>query len=802
MAARKAAGGRRSADAGRTREVLLTTAAGEPAAGQPPAAGPPRPPSPPAGGGRYGGYGYGGYGPAEAYEADDRHVLDYLRVLYKRRWLAGAVFLVVALTAFITAVTATPVYEATARLQIETDTPNVVNFEEVIVETRFAMRSEYYRTQYEILRSRALARTTMNRLGLWDDPRLRGESAGFNPIGLAFSALTLPLRLFAAAPPPAPPGGTPAAETRAQSVAIDRFLARLDVVPVRDSRIVDVTFSATVPALTADVANALAQAYIDQDLAFRNASSRDASDWLHQRITEQREAVESADLAVQRYREAHGAVSLDDRQNVVAQELADLNAAATQAAAQRIAREARYREMQAVRHEPPALDRFPEILGNDFIQQQKTRLAELQRDEARLAEELGDLHPDLIGVRSGMAAAEARLRDEVAKVVDSVRTEFEVARNEERELRAALDRRTAAALALDRAGIEYGVLAREAESARRIYESLLQRADETDVTGELRTTAIRIVDAAETPLRPSRPRRGRTLLFGIFGGAFFAVGLVFFVEYLDGRVKTPADVRTHLGQPYLGMLPKIALKDPDRTRFLKDADRTRFRLGSPVPENFAAAIRTIRTGLFFSSTEEGCRSVVVTSAEPGDGKSALACNLAIAIAQSGQRTLLVDADLRRPQVHEYWEQERAPGLSDVMVGQAKADAAVRETMPAGLSVLTAGRQSPNPTELVASRRFETFVASQHEHYDWIVFDAPPVLPIADATIVAHAVNHVLFVVDAEATHRRTAVVALERLTAAGANVAGIVLNKVDLDAHPYYYSQYYRRDYRRYYQRT
>ena len=768
-------------------------------AAPPPADGPPAPGDGGRGRGGYGGYGYGGYGygaygPAWAYEADDRHVLDYLRVLYKRRWLAAAVFLVVALSAFLSAVTATPVYEATARLQIETDAPNVVNFEEVIAESAFAMRSEYYRTQYEILRSRALARTTMDRLGLWVHPVFDadGDGAGSDPVGWVLGALTLPLRLFAA-PPPAPPGGTPAAETRAQSVAINRFLIRLDVVPVRDSRIVDVTFSATVPVLTAEVANALAQAYIDQDLDFRNASSRDASDWLQQRIGEQRQAVESSELAVQRYRETHGAVSLDDRQNVIAQELADLNAAATQAAAQRIAREARYREMQAVQHDPPALDRFPEILGNAFIQQQKARLAEFQREEARLAEELGDLHPDLISVRSAMVNAEARLRDEVAKVVDSVRTEFEVTRNEERELRAALDRQTAEALALDRAGIEYGVLAREADSARRIYESLLQRADETNVTGELRTSAIRIVDAAEMPLRPSRPRRGRTVLFGVFGGAFLAVGLVFFVDYLDGRVKTPADVRSHLGQPYLGMLPKVALKDPDQTRF---------RLGSSVPENFAAAIRTIRTSLFFSSAEEGCRSVVVTSAEPGDGKSVMACNLAIAIAQSGQRTLLVDADLRRPQLHEYWEHERAPGLSDVMVGQAKADAAVRKTKMAGLSVLTAGKRSPNPTELVASRRFETFVASQREHFDWIVFDAPPVLPIADATIVAHAVNHVLFVADAEATHRRTAVVALDRLTAAGANVAGIVLNKVDLDAHPYYYSQYYRRDYRRYYQRA
>ena len=734
--------------------------------------------------------GYGGYGPVWAYEADDRHVLDYFRVLYKRRWLGGAVFLVVVLSAFIWAVTAPPIYEATARLQIETDAPNVVNFEEVIAENP-SRRSEYYRTQYEILRGRALARTTMDRVGLWDHPAFDGaESTGFNPVGIVLGALTFPLRLFATAPPP---GGGASDETRAQSEAVNWFLARLDIVPVRDSRIVDVTFHSTIPALTADIANALARAYIDQDLDFRHASSRAASTWLQQRIAEQRGQVQLSELALQRYRETHGAVSLDDRQNVIAQELAGLNAAATRAAAERIAREARYREMQAVQDDPLALDRFPEILRNVFIQQQKTRLAELQRDAARLAEELGDLHPDLISVRSAMANAETRLREEVAKVVDSVRTEFEITRNEERQLRAMLDRQTEAALALDRAGIEYGVLAREAESARRIYESLLQRADETNVTGELRTSVIRVVDAAEVPLRPSRPRRGRTLLFGFFGGVVLAVGLVFFVDYLDDRIKTPDDVRTHLGQPCLGMLPKVDMDD---------SDSTWFRSGSVVPENFAAAIRTIRTSLFFSSAEEGCRSVVVTSAEPGDGKSVLACNLAITIAQSGQRTLLVDADLRRPQVHGYWEEDRAPGLSDLLIGQAETGTAIRKTTIPGLSVVTAGKESPNPTELVASRCFETFLASQRERVDWIVFDAPPVLPIADATIVAHAVNHVLFVTNAEATHRRTAAAALERLTAAGAHVAGIVLNKVDLDAHPYYYSQYYGRDYRRYYQRA
>ena len=737
--------------------------------------------------------------PGTTYEPDGRHVLDYVRVLYKRRRLGCAVFLIVFLCALIYAVTATPIYEATARLQIETEGPDVLSFREVVPQQRWAMRTEFYRTQYEILRSRSLARATMDQLELWDHPLFAGAARGtFNPIawtiGMARRTVELPVQLVASALAPPPAAGARAdRETRAESAAINRFLARVQVVPVRDSRIVDVRFSSPVPTLSAEVAGTLARAYIDQDLAFRLSSSQDATGWLRQRLEQQRREVEAAELAMQRYRETHGAVSLDDRQDVVGQELADLNEAATLATTGRIAREARYREMAAVQDDPEALDRFPEILGNAFIQQQKLRLSDLRREESRLAEDLGDLHPDLVSIRSAIRDAEVGLRSEIAKIVDSVRTDFEIARSQEVQLRAALQRQTDEALALDRAGIEYNVLVRDADSARRIYESLLQRADETGVTSDLRTSAIRIVDDAETPLWPSRPRRGRMLLFGFLGGLLAAVGLIFTVDHLDNRITTPEDVREFLGQPCLGMLPSVGAEG-------SEAPGGRWRLGTGAPENFASAIRTICTSLFFSSAVEGCRSVVVTSAEPAEGKSVLACNLAIAIAQSGQRTLLVDADVRRAQVHQYWEQEQEPGLSDVLVGRAEVRAAVRNTDVEGLWMVAAGTESPNPTALLASSRFESVLAELRENFDWIVFDTPPVLPIADATICAHGASHVVFVADVGKTTRPTAAGALERLAESGASIAGVVLNRVDLDGHPYYYSQYYQRSYRRYYQ--
>ena len=716
------------------------------------------------------------------YESDGLQFRGYLRVLYRRRQLAAAVMLVVSLSAFIYAVTATPIYDATVRLQIETQAPNVLSFGEVVGETSHVARSEFYRTQYEVLRSRSLARKTMDSLSLWDNPVIVPiAEGGFNPLRSVTSWVS-DLR--------EPEAGLVVDPSRAESRALDTFLGSLIVNPVRDSRIVDVTFSSPDPSLSATVANTLAQAYIEQELAFRHESSREATDWLWERLADQRRAVETAELAMQRYRESKKSVSLDDHQNVIGQELADLNEAATRAATERIAKEARFRELASLQDDAEALGRFPDIVGNAYVQEQRSRLAELRREESKLAEDLGDLHPDLISIRSSIRDTEVGLRVEIAKIVDSVRTEFEIARNLEAQLNDALQQQTDEALALDRAGIEYGVLSRDAESARRVYESLLQRADEMGISSELQTTNIRIVDEAETPLQPSRPRRGRTVLFGLLTGLFCSFGLAFFVEHFDDRLKTPEEVKRILGRPCLGMLPESDLIGSDG----------HLRIGSAAPDQFAAAVRVICTSVIFSSASDGCRTVVITSSEPGDGKSILSCNLAVALAQTGSRTLLVDADLIRSNQHLLWEQEATPGLSDLLTKQADNDGVVRETGVDGLWLMTAGTKTPNSTALMASNRFASLLSGLREGFDWIILDTPPTLPVTDATICARIATQVVFMVDAESTSHRAAAAALERLEQSGTSIAGIVLNRVGLDSHPYYYSAYYRRGYHRYYQ--
>lgn len=722
-------------------------------------------------------YGYG----SNILGADEVHLLDYVKVLYKRRLTALTAFLVVVLSVSIYTFTATPIYEARVQILIEKEASNVVSFKEAFEQNQ--LTDDYYQTQYKILQSRALARRTLDTLKLWDHPNLKAEEGG----GIG-GLVTAPFRWVAGlfrAEVSEPPQAT---ETKAQSRTIDRFLTNLTVSPIRNSRLVDVRYESPEPTLSPLVANTLARGYIEQNMEFKFMSSKEASEWLEQQLSEQRKHVDATEQALQRYREETDSVSLEDRQNIVVQKLVELNAAVTRAKTERIQKEEAFNQIRTLQNDRNALDTLPAIVNNAFIQQQKGELADLQRQQAQLGEKLGPRHPDMVKLVSAIKTAETRVQAEIAKVVQAMGNDYQQARAQEQSLTRALEQQKTDALALNRKGIEYGVLERDAASNRQIFDSLMQRTRETGIAGELKTSNVRIVDAAETPRRPTRPNTRLNLLLATFGGAIFAIGLAFFFEYVDNRIKSPDEVKQHLGLPVLGLVPAVF-----------DKTIANPLINNGVPTNFSESFRAVRTNVLFSSAEEGSRSLVITSTAPGEGKTIVAANLAITLAQAGQRVLLIDADMRKPRVHSVFKKAQAPGLSNVLVGNAKTSDSVRQTPVANLWVLPAGVIPPDPAELLGSRRFRDFLASLGSHFDWIIVDTPPVMAVTDSSVVGHLVTGVLFVVGSEMTSRHVAQRALEQLEQARAKFIGVVLNRVDLQHNAYYYSQYYRREYSDYY---
>jgi capsular exopolysaccharide synthesis family protein len=723
--------------------------------------------------------------------SDSTHLLDYVRVLYRRRYVAMTAFIVVVVLVTVYTFTRTPVYQASVQIEIDYASPKVVPFQQVTDSQYGGYDSqEYYQTQYKLLQSRSLARRTLDSANLWKNPLLLALAA---PVGRGFSLAQdkSPVgRGFSPAADPSPsPSSTPVPETPPETRVIDALLLGVTVTPVRNSRLVDLKYSSTDPQLAALVANTMAKAYIEQSLEYKFLSSREASDWLGQQLTEQRKRVETTEQALQRYREQTDSVSLEDKQNITVQKLADLNAAVTKAKTERLQKEALYKQVTAIEHDRAALDTFPAILSSPFIQQLKGQAADLQRQRASLSEKYGEKHPEMIRLQSQIQETDAKIQGEIAKVVQSIRTEYETAQAQENSLVGALEQQKAEAMALSRKGIDYGVLQRDANTNRQIFDSLLQRAKETGVSAELKSTNIRVVDAAIVPTSPVSPRKLVNLILAVFGGGIFAIGLAFFFEYLDNRVKSPEEIKRYLGLPFLGLVPVLDGKDSAEDALLH----------SDVPAPFAEAFRGIRTNVLFSSAEEGGRSVVVTSTGPGEGKTLVATNLAVALAQAGQRVLLMDADMRKPRVHEVFHEPQAPGLSNVLVGNAKASEAVRPGPVGNLWLLLAGVAPPNPAELLASHRFKDFLATLEEHFDWVIIDSPPVMAVTDASVIAHVAQGVIYVVRCEHTNKHTASTALEQLESAKAKFLGGILNRVDVQRNSYYYSNYYRKSYSSYY---
>ncbi len=735
--------------------------------------------------------GYGGYGAGygQAVGGDEVQLLDYLRVLHKRRWTAITAFLIVFGSVTVYTFTVTPIFSARVQILIENENPNVVKFEEVYEQNKAL---DYYQTQYRLLQSRALARRTLTAENLWEHPLFAGtgSSSGLtlNPIAWAGTAVQFVTGLFADSKP-VETAAPEASESATQSRILDTFLRGLTVIPVRNSRLVDANFRSSDPAMSSRVANALARQYIEQNLEFKFLATKEATAFLNARTAEQRKALEQSEQALQKYREKTGAMALEDRQNIVVQRLADLNAAVTRARTERIEKESVYSQVRAIQNERTAVDTFPAILNNTFIQQLKGQLNEQQRLKAQLADKLGARHPDMVKVQSAIETTETRINAEVQKVVQALRNDFLAAQANERSLQASLDQQRAEAQDLNRASIQYGVLQRDATSNQTMFSGLLERSRETGISGELKTSNIRIVDQAETPRRPASPNKVTNLSLALFGGAFLGIGLAFFFEYLDSRIKQPEEIKTQLGLPFLGM---VALFNPKETTGPP-------LIGNGMPHEFSEAFRGIRTNVLFSSADAGSKSIVVTSTGPGEGKSVVSANLAMSLALAGQRVLLIDADMRRPKVHELFGVSQEPGLSNVMVGDAKASETVKRTLTPNLWLMTAGKHPPNPAELLGSKRFKDFMASLGEHFDWVILDSPPVMAVTDASVIAHSATGVVFVVGAEMTSKGAAKAALEQLDSAKAKYVGGILNRVDVRRNPYYYARHYRREYSNYY---
>jgi len=702
----------------------------------------------------------------------------YMAMLHKRRGIVLTCLGVSLALAVLYNYTSRPVYQATTQILIDRDTPNVLPNKELVELVQGGM--DYYQTQYQLLKGRSLAERAVERLKLQRHPEL-ATGPMMNPWER--------VRGFLGRPPSAvvDPTGL------RLSPAAAAFRSRIDVDPLPGSRLVNLHFRAYDPQVAADAVNMLAQLYIEQSLELRFTTSTEATGWLKERLNEQQAKVEAAEKTLQQYREAEGLVNQEERQGLVEQKLQMLNGAVLDARTDRIAKESLYNQIAS--QGPGQIESFPLVLGSEPVQALKAELALLQKEEARLADSLGDRHPDMVRLRAQIRSTEEKIRAEMRNVARAAESEYRTALAKEARLAANLEAVKHEAQDTNRKSIEYGVLKREMETNRQLYQDLLTKTKQTGLETELKTTNIRVVEKAETPRGPVSPNRMRNYQVALVLGLLVGIGLALGFEHLDNTFKTPEDVKANLQVPFLGMVPDVGVKTGAGAARGSNASHVLKSPNSAV----ADAYRVLRTNLIFTSAETTGRVLLVTSASPGEGKTTTVANLATALAQNGAKVLAVDADLRRPTLNHHFGLQKTPGLSDLIVGKSAASQAIQSTRVHGLQVLACGYQPPNPVELLGSPMMKQILDAIRAHYDWVLIDAPPLLAMADAPVLCSLVEGVVLVLAAEVATKPAVMRAIDQVLSVGGKVTGVVLNKVNLERNSYYYSQYYGEYYRSYY---
>jgi capsular exopolysaccharide synthesis family protein len=697
---------------------------------------------------------------------------DYFRIFYRRRWLVvGVVAIGLGIAAIVNWIT-TPIYQAQAILQFDIDM-NILGVDRPLLplDQRDWMR-EFFPTQIGILQSRevaARAREDLRRSASGTSTAVPADVARLNT--------------------------SVSSANRERAVpSVQAIMAGRAVAIVKDSRLVTVGFSSPDPQTAANVANALARAYVSQNGDIRGRASDDASDWLSKQVDQQRHLVEESEAALQRYRQEHGADALftDQRgveqQNIVVQKLAELQGAVTKARTDTIEKEALYRQISFAEANREALDALPPVANDPYIQRLKGELDELQRQRAQASKELGDRHPDILKLQGAIETTEGKLQTELANVATSIRKDFEAAQSREHNLTTALEQQKLQVQALNGKAVEYTALEREAASNREVLDKLLQRSREINLSRQLESTAVRVLDWADVPAIPALPRRMRNYGFGAVGGGVFAFALVFGLEIFSTRVRTPDDVRRHLRIPVLGVVPNVK----------PQSGKTSVFLGDGAPAQFAELIQALRTNLLMSPELVDGRTLLVTSAVPGEGKTVAVANIGVALARLKQRVLLIDADMRKPRLHELFGEAREPGLANVLKG-ATTPADVRKTKVPGLWLMPAGSVSHNPADLLGSERVEKLIVYLRQHFDWIVIDSPPALAVTDASMMSQVASGVLVVVDCGRTSREVASAAVERLESVRAPLIGAMLNRVNFEENADAYAAYYHEENGTYY---
>jgi len=703
---------------------------------------------------------------------------EYLWAILKRKWLVLFIFALIVFVSVIYTIRQPKIYAATAIVEIDIQADRVLsNVNEVhqLGDVSYFDNQTYYQTQYDIIRSRTVAEMVVERLHL-----------DSYPLFLGLENITDEAELQEKL-------------KKANPVAI--LKANLMVIPRRDSRLVDIRYTGRDPQLVATIANTIAEAYIEQNLGRKLSSTRNAINWLTEQIQDLKGKLEISERELYEFRKANDIISLGmgERVNIIGVRLEELSRQVSQAEMRVMDAKAKYKStIKGI----PKSGKIEDIASvsineNPLIKELKTTLVKLDNSYSELRVKYKDKHPDVQLIKSQLKKTRDSLRQEITNIVDGQKSNYLAAETSLKEVKKELEAAKDQAMNLTGKSVTYNRLLREKESNQSVFEQVLVRLKEIDLSGMLKVNNIRMLDEAKTPTVPIKPKVKLNIIIGILMGLLISIGTALLLEVMDKTLKSTEDVERFLHIPLLGVIPRVP-----HNEYTELAAKHRnfidiFSFLNPQ-SSLAECCRTVRTNLSFISPGKPLKRILVTSASPREGKTTIVSNLGITIAKTGKKVLLLDSDIRRPRIHKAFDIHNEYGLSNVIMGTMTIDEAIRQTPVENLDILTCGAIPPNPAELLGSEEFKAIINSLDERYDWIFFDSPPVIAVTDSSILSGLVDGVILVVKHGKTLREVAIRAKKQMSDIKANLLGAILNDLDLDNREtgnYYYHYYHRYGY-------
>ena len=683
------------------------------------------------------------------------HLREYWRTVRKRLWtLITAFALIVGSVTVITLLTP-PVYEASSSLQIDAQPQGNTNLQGFgqYGSGQYLSDQEYFSTQRLKLRSRVQARAVIERLDLTSHPRFR--------------------------------------DLEAEEI-VDALLASINVEPVPKTRLVWVYVRAPEAELAQQICQAWTEVFVERNMDEINEGVTNGLKWLEREVGKAETDVRSAESKLLDFRRQNNGIALSSQEkgNLMMQQLEEISRKVALAKSEAASREAEFAALQKVaRVKKSDLRRVSLLVETSLMGDLRETWATLQSDRRALLERYLPGAPQMAEVDSRIADVESQMRAEVEAELERRKTLRDEARAHAGELQSAIDVITADALSNDGAETEYNLLRREVDSRSTLYQTLIDRMQEMDVTSQLKENNVRVIDIAESRPDPVEPNYLRNIGVAVLAGLLAGVSLALFFDYMDTTIKTREEVEA-LGVPFLGIIPSV----PGLAGEGWEIARERYLYALNYPKSaFAEFCRNIRTHINFSAREDGQppRRLLITSAGPREGKTTSSINLGITFASTGRRVCLVDADLRRPSLHHAFGLPNETGFSSLVLGGLDPREVAQPTPQEGLYILPSGPRPPNPAELLGSPACKAALDRLNEAFDLVIIDSPPVVAVTDAVVLSTEVDGVILVVKSFKVARDLVMQAKRQLVDVEARLIGVVLNDFDIQRKSYGYYYYY-----------